>query len=366
VFSELLFGNENIETHHLLIELVLGGLIVIVTGSKLTRNADEISDALNLGKAWIGLLLLATVTSLPELVTGLTAVTLETPNANLAFGNILGSNSFNVAIIVVLNTVLRKGSVLREARPATTLAASFGVVMTGMLLLAFAIENKFANEANFVAGFETVYCVLIFATYIFVMRLLYRFEKRSAEPAPEDESAKPKSMGRLYTGTAITAVLIVAAGYWMTRTGDKLADHPIGLLGGATLGGTFVGAFFLAIATSLPEIVTGIAAVRMGQLDLALGNVFGSNMFNVFVVPFLKLASAVGGKGLIMGGGSDGNAFDFARNTMTGALAILLMGIAIASVTYQSQRRIYFFGFDSVLIGLVYFGGMFMLIMAGS
>ena len=366
MIGRLILGE--IQTWALLLELLVGGVVVVAAGSKLTRLADAISDALNLGKAWIGLLLLATVTSLPELVTGVTAVTMEQPNTNLAFGNILGSNCFNVAIIVVLNAVLRGGSVLRQAQPATTLAASFGVVLTASLLLAFAVEDKFAGNPAFVARFELLFCLFIFIAYPLAMRLMYRYEQRNLEAGPDTDAARRDGLSGLYGRFAVAATIIVAAGYWMTVTGDTLAEHPITLPSGGTLilGGTFVGAFFLAIATSLPEIVTGISAVRMGKLDLALGNVFGSNMFNVFVVPWLKGVAMLTGGGLLMTSAPDGPAFDFARNTMTSALAIVLMGIAIASVVYRIERRIYFLGFDSVVIGIVYVGGMLLLLQAGS
>ena len=369
MISQWLF--DAVQTYMLLLELVLGGAMVVVAGAKLTRLADEISDVLNLGKAWIGMLLLATVTSLPELVTGVTAVTLEPPNSNMAFGNILGSNCFNVAIIVLLNAVMRKGSVLRNAQPTTTLAVSFGIIMTAMLVLLFAVADKFAGKGpSFVGSVEWIASGLIVVTYVGLMRLLYRFEKRQVVAENETGEIDRALLKPLYIRCAVVAAVIVTAGYWLARTGNVLAEHEITLPGGSTLvlGGTFVGAFFLAIATSLPEIVTGIAAVRLGKLDLALGNLFGSNMFNVFVTPFLKVASAVAGTGPLLTGPADSVStagFDLTRNTLTGGLAILLMGIALASITYRSQRRLYVFGFDSVLIALVYIGGMYLLLQGG-
>lgn len=369
MFSAMLF--DKIETYMLLVELVLGGLMVVCAGWKLTGYADKIADALGLGQAWIGMVLLATVTSLPELVTGVTAVTLDPPNSNIAFGNILGSNCFNVVIIVLLNAVMRQGSVLRDAQPTTTLAATFGIIMTALLVLAVAIAAKFPARA-FLEPFEWCLAGVIVVAYPVQMRMLYRFEHRDREPPPADAppAARPDGLTAIYARCAVAALTIVLAGYWMTRTGDVLATHEIHLPWRSTplvLGGTFVGAFFLAIATSLPEIVTGVAAVRMGKLDLALGNLFGSNMFNVFVVPFLKGASWLGGSGLLMAteGLPDAEKFDVTRNTLTGGLAILLMGIAVASVLYRGRRQLYFFGFDSVLLAITYVGGMYLLLSAG-
>ena len=113
-----------------------------------------------------------------------------------------------------------------------------------------------------------------------------------------------------------------------------------------------------AAATSLPEIATSITAVRMGNLNLALGNIFGSNMFNIFVVPMLKVASLARGDDLLMHGAG----FHLHQNFVAGLLPILLTGIAVGGLTYQSRRRVLRrFGFDSALLAIVYVFGMVML-----
>jgi cation:H+ antiporter len=152
--------------------------------------------------------------------------------------------------------------------------------------------------------------------------------------------------------------VLVALTIWLTRTGDVLQDRPIGLLGGRTLGATFVGAFFLAPATSLPEIVTSITAVRIGHLDLALGNIFGSNMFNIFVIPLLKLFSIARGDSLLMFGAR----FSLPSHTLTALFALLITAVAVGGLVYRSERRLFHFGMDSILIGLIYIVGMALLL----
>ncbi len=118
-----------------------------------------------------------------------------------------------------------------------------------------------------------------------------------------------------------------------------------------------MGACFLALSTSLPEIATSIAAVRLGKLDLALGNIFGSNMFNIFVIPTLKVISLARGDPLLLAPG------DGTDNMIAGLLAILLTAIAVAGLAYQSRRKVLRrFGFDAILIVLVYLGGMALLL----
>ncbi|MCK4659502.1 MAG: sodium:calcium antiporter, partial [Phycisphaerae bacterium] len=109
---------------------------------------------------------------------------------------------------------------------------------------------------------------------------------------------------------------------------------------------------------SLPEIVTSFAAVKLGNVNLALGNIFGSNMFNIFVLPFLKIVSVARGDALLMHGAD----FGLRQTAIAGLLPILLTSIAMAGLTYGTRRRFFRFGVDSVLIAVVYCTGMVLLL----
>jgi cation:H+ antiporter len=171
------------------------------------------------------------------------------------------------------------------------------------------------------------------------------------------KTADPQAR-QIYISFAILSVILIVVTIWLTRTADVLQDHPIGLLGGRTLGATFVGVFFLAAATSLPEIVTSITAVRIGQVDLALGNIFGSNMFNIAVIPILKVFSLLNGQTMLM----DPATFAVRGHTIAGLFAILITGVAVAGLVYRTKRRLFHFGIDSVLIGVIYLVGMYVLL----
>ena len=116
------------------------------------------------------------------------------------------------------------------------------------------------------------------------------------------------------------------------------------------------------MATSLPEIATSIAAVRLGNLNMALGNIFGSNMFNIFVIPFLKLISWARGDAYLVAG----SRVSSEQIVITGLIAILLTAIAVGGLTYKSRRTMLRrFGFDSILIAITYLGGMWLLLAGG-
>lgn len=354
MLSKLLFEDQ-LPTEALFAEMLLVGLIVIVSGSKFTRLADTLADRLNLTGGLVGLILLATVTSLPELVTGSTATWIG--NVNLAFGAIYGSCSFNITLIVLLNALWGGGSVLRGVSTSHSLTSSFGLALIGIALLGPITIQKFSGSVGMMQILEACWAGLILVTYLGCMRLTYRHERRLARETHHEGNRDPLGIA-IPLKIALIAAVLVAASWWLALLGDVLSTHEIKMIG-RPLGATFVGVCFLALATSLPEIVTSISAVRLGNLDLALGNIFGSNMFNIFVIPMLKVVSLAKGDALLLTGGS-GNG---TQNLIAGLLAILLTAIAIASLAYQSERKLLRrFGFDSILIAVTYVGGIVLLL----
>jgi len=355
LFCQWYFGH-GLQTWAIFVELTFAALIVIVAGARFTKLADVLADRLQIGGGWIGLILLATVTSLPELVSSGTATYLN--NIDLALGGLLGSCSFNITLIFVLNALSGGGSVLRNVSPSHTLSSAFGLGLISLTLLGLVLVEKFGGSPRITGSIELIWSAAILVTYLGCIRLIYRFEKRSNEGhAPVVRHRVEPS---LYVAVLVLAAVIMVASWWLTRIGDVLSMHPIEALGGRTLGATFVGACFLALATSLPELTTSVAAVRLGNLDLALGNLFGSNMFNIAVIPAIKGVSLASGNWLMMPPGS----VQFTQHMITGVLAIMLTTIAVGGLTYKSNRRMMRrFGFDAILIVVVYLGGMAFLLM---
>lgn len=359
MFSKIVFGSA-LPTWALFAELVVAGAVVIFAGSRFARSADTLAKRLNVGGGWIGLILLATVTSLPELITGGTATAIG--NVDLALGTIFGSCCFNITLIFLLNALWRQGSVLgRDTVNALhTLSSSFGLALITIAMLGVVVVDKFSARPAFAQACELGWVILIAVVYVGCMKLIHRFEYAHSAGTTDGSSRQPVERS-LYVQLAVTAFIIVAASWWLAMIGDTLSVHKIEMLG-RPLGATFVGACFLALATSLPEIVTSIAAVRLGNLDLALGNIFGSNMFNIFVIPWLKVVSLASGETLLLAGTDRTGG----SSLITGLLAILLTAIAVGGLTYKSKRRMLRgFGVDSMLILVTYAVGMFLLLMNG-
>lgn len=368
MLSEWYFGAE-LPTWALMVEILVAGAIVIVSGARLAGLADRLAEEYQLGAAWVGVLLLATVTSLPEVVSGVTATWVGQPN--MAFAAIYGSCSFNIVLVVLLNLFIGGGSILYGKGRAHTLNSSFGIVLIVMSLMGIMVVGKFADRPGIAQTCEVALMCLIAVTYFLCMRMAYRTEQQtngllatnersdtSTDTGAADGGSK-RSPG-LIPKLVIVSAFMVASAWWMARTGDVLADHEIELIG-RSLGATVVGSLFLAIATSLPEVVTGLSAVRMGNIDMALGNIFGSNMFNILVIPMLKVASWLSGSPLLMSGEN----FDASQTMIAGLLPILLTGVVVGGLSYRSRampgvlRR---FGADSALIAAVYVAGMYLLL----
>lgn len=243
--------------------------VVGVAGSRLVRYGDALAALTGMSRGWIGMILMATVTSLPELVTGLSAVTVASA-PDIAVGDALGSAVFNLALLAFAEGLRRGGSLYAAASRSHLLTAGGSLVMLGMVLLAMQGRPRWA------LGHVSVFSLALIACYGAVMRSAYRAEQRRSVAATSIEPVG-MSLRQALGGYAVAAVCIVVAGIWLPLVGVQLAR----MMGWSD---SFVGTLLIAFATSMPELVTTLASVRMGAVDLALGNILGSNLFDLLIV----------------------------------------------------------------------------------
>ena len=221
------------------------------------------------------MILLATVTSLPELVTGVSAVALA-QSPNIALGDVLGSCVFNLVIITVLDFLHRGESVFTRTSQGHILSAGFGVILLGFVGFSLLLSGRGMAPS---IGYVGLSSVIIAALYGVAMRTVFRYERQQLVAYTEDAVGRyahvtlPQAVVRY----AIAALVIVATGSFLPFVGERMA---------AVMGWqkTFVGTLFVAFATSVPELVVTVAAVRIGALDMAIGNLFGSNLFDILIV----------------------------------------------------------------------------------
>ncbi len=309
-------------------------LLIVYSGSKLSKYGDVIAEKTGLSRTWVGLVLIASVTSLPELVTGISSVTYAgTPD--IAVGDILGSCVFNMLILAILDAVYRPMPISTKAHQGHILSAGFG-----LLLIALVTMSLFAGVAIDPIGWIGPYTLLIIVIYFIAMRTLFYYEKRKI--AAYIKETVELRYEDITTRTAvihysINAMVVVIAAVFLPEIGKGIAET-------TGLGQTFTGNIFIAISTSLPEVVVSMAALRIDAVDLAIGNLFGSNIFNIFILAIDDIFFI---KGPIL-------SFTNPNHIISALSAITMITIAIIGLTYRSTKKPLFLAWDSLGILLVY------------
>lgn len=256
----------------LALQFLLCAVLIATAGYVLCQSADRIAKATGLTGGWMGLALLATVTSLPELASGISAVTvIDAPN--LAVGNALGACVFNLLFLVVIDALQRRQPIYRHASAAHLLSAAFGVVMLGFVAMSLLLPS--GTPAMLHLG---LYSPALLALYLLALRSVFAHEHalRPQRDAAVGEGPSP-ALKREWTRFGIAAAVVLAAGSWLPSIADQLAQ----LMGWSR---SFVGTLFMAFVTTLPEIAVTLSALRLGALDMAIGNLLGSNLFNVAIL----------------------------------------------------------------------------------
>ncbi|OGT15577.1 MAG: cation transporter, partial [Gallionellales bacterium RIFCSPHIGHO2_02_FULL_57_16] len=257
------------------LQLLLCLAVIGYAGYFLSRNGDIIAEKSGVSASWVGLILLSTATSLPELVTGISAVTFaDAPN--IAVGDVLGSTVFNLAILVMLDALYRRETMYSRAAQGHILSAALGA-----LLIAFAGFSLLLDHAGMSPAFGHVglYSPFILLVYLVAMRAVYSYERRTLSEFVEASAERYPgiTLRSAVKGYAQAATAVVLAGSWLPFVAKDISD----LMG---WGQSFVGTLLVAAVTSAPEAAVTISALRIGALDMAIANLLGSNLFDIIIL----------------------------------------------------------------------------------
>lgn len=246
--------------------------VIGVAGVRLSRYGDIIAEKSGMSRGWVGMILLASVTSLPEFVTGVSAVTVAGV-PDIAVGNLLGACVFNLVLIVVLDVFHRKGSIYTHVPQGNVLAAGYGVVLIGFVGFGLLLYRDAAVPS---LGHVGLYTPIILLLYALASHSLYRYEKARLREYVEVrvEHYPDVTLRRAVRGYAMASIMVVGAAVWLPYVAADLAEA-------TGWKQSFVGTLFVAGVTTAPEVVVTIAALRIGAINLAIGNLFGSNLFNI-------------------------------------------------------------------------------------
>ena len=329
---------------------LVSALVIVVTGTKLSQYGDRIAEYSGLGRLWVGAVLLAAATSLPEVFTAASATLMNEPD--IAVGDLLGAGLNNMLILAILDLAYRGKRVWQQAAMEQLLLASLALTLTGLAGLLIMIQPSLAVWHT---GLGTSAMTLI---YVFGMRVVFRQEdmrRRNAQLGQivaKETTVTPTSMTgelkRAVIGFTIMSSAILLAAPVLAHSAKDIAE----ITGLST---SFVGTTLVAIATSLPELVTSLTAVRIGAFDLAVGNLFGSNAFNMAA---LFVADVTYSKSPLLAGVKSTHA-------VTAFLVILLMSIAAMGIVYRAEKRFILVEPDSYLLIVGYLLGIGLLFSIG-
>lgn len=324
----------------------ISAAIVWFAGTGIARYADAIAERTGIGRAAIGVLLLGGVTSLPELAVATTATLSGYPA--LSVNDLLGSAAINVLILALADAASGR-------RALTSTLASPGVLLQGLLsvlLLAIVVAVVTAGDVV-VLGMGVGSWVMLIAYAVAVRIIVHAKELKSWMPAKarhdterpmKNDEAAMASLPGLVGRTAVAGAAILGAGFLLATTGAALADQ-------TGLGTNFVGAVFLALATSLPEVSTVLATVRLKQYEMAIAEVFGTNLFNVMIIVLVDQLHP--GKPVLVEVGT------FAA--FGAVLAIVLTVLFLIGMIERRDRTVLRMGIDSLTAVGCYAAGLVVL-----
>ncbi len=309
-------------------------LVIVLAGVRLAHYGDVIGEKSGLGRSWIGLILLAATTSLPELFTGFGATALaDLPD--IAIGDVLGSCMFNLLILSAMDAVQPEPLTAR-AHQGHALSIGFG-----LLLLGVAGFGLLAGDRIAIAGWIGWSTPALILLYVVAMRVSFSHEqqRRASETR---EVAQALQYGDTTLRAAIlhyaaAAVFVVAAALWLPQLGATVARQ-------TGLGEAFVGSLLVAITTSLPEIVVSLAAVRIGAIDLGVANVLGSNLFNLLI---LGLDDLFYRRGPLLAEAAPGH-------TVTIVAVVTMNALFLIGLTYRAMTKRFAIAWDTGAIAAVY------------
>jgi cation:H+ antiporter len=325
--------------------LVGAAAAVWSAGTRLARHADDLARKTGLGRAMLGMLLLGGVTSLPELAVAVTATLGGAPL--LTVNDILGSAAINVLILALADAAFGRGALTSTpGHPQVLLQGTLSVMLLVLVAAAVIAGDRLLLGIG-------AWSWLLLLGYAAAVRIVVRAGGQPSwlpDPAgprhqePPEADAPTDSRGRLVRRIVGAGAVILAAGFVLAQAAEAIAVQ-------TGLGTSFVGAVLLALCTSLPEVSTALAAVRLGRYEMAIGDIFGTNLFNMTILvlidalhpgpPVLQIAGAFAG--------------------FAAAMAALMTLIFIVGALERRDRTLWRMGADSLAVIAVYAVGVVVL-----
>ena len=286
-------------------------VLVYVFGTRALKSADIIAEKKKLARAFMGVVFVSMITSFPELFTGISAASLV-KSPDIAVGQIIGSCIFNLFIIAIIELFFRKKNLYQLKGKINILPLGFSLILVALLTLAISARFKFSFLNIGIPS------ILIFVFYFIFLWII--FKERKVEK--QRDLYEKKSLKKEIISFSISAIIIIGLGIYLPFVGKEIAEI-------MRWKESFIGVIFLALVTSFPELVVSVSAAKLGAFEIILGNIAGSNLFNVAIIFFIDLFYV---KGAILGSVSR-------NNISVGLIAILMNFIVFFAVIRQSKYK---------------------------
>lgn len=267
--TEIIFNLEDLYMLKYVI-LLLGFLLLIKGADLFVEGSSSVAKLLKIPSIIIGLTIVAFGTSMPEASVSISAA-LAGKN-ELSFSNVIGSNIFNLLVVAGMSAVLKP---IRVQKSVLKLDFPLSILIAVILLIMSIPKNYHGERLSIITQWNGIVLLVIFIIYlIYTVRQALKARNSNSEPVGHYKILSPLK-------TAVYIILgiggIILGGQWVVDSASEIAAD-------FGLSETLIGLTIVALGTSLPELVTSIVAARKGESDLALGNVVGSNIFNILLV----------------------------------------------------------------------------------
>lgn len=326
--------------------------LIILAAMFLAKFGDEIADRTGMGGSVTGLVLLAGATSLPELSVGYSAIA-YTEAPDITAGGVLGSSLVNLLILALVDLISRRpGRILTRSAAAHALSATVGALLTGLILLGILVDDP-AHSLAFLRVGPASWAVI--AAYALCARLIFLDQRESVKAAAgeipvKEEEEGPSGVGSLMlsiVGFLIATIVIFCVAPLLAEKADLIATR-------TGLGQTFIGTLLVAAVTSLPEAVSTIAAVRLGAVDMAIANIFGSNAFNMVIFATLDFST---GDSLLT--------VVSETHAITATCVLITTAVGLLSILYRAEKRLWLVEPDAALIAVLVIGALYLVYLNG-
>ena len=321
---------------------IAAAIVIAISGTALTKYADKLADKTRLGEAFIGAVFLGAVTSIAGIITSISAAYNGHPE--LAVSNAIGGIAAQTLFLCIADVTYRKVNLEHAAASLSNIMQA--VLLIGLLVI---IILGVVSPDYTIFNIHPV-SILIFLIYAVGTRLISKSEKEpmwrpiktseTVDKRSEEDQAKGTSLSSLIFKFCILSLLVGASGYVVSLTGIAISEM-------SDLSDGLVGSLFTAVATSLPELVVTLAAVRQKALALAVANIIGGNSFDVLFVAFSDIAYQ---DGSILHNINSGQTFLICMTTLM--VCVLIMGLL-----HRQRKGFANIGWESALIILIYFIG---------